>query len=73
MSLKRIVLTMLGVFGILYLANAQSNILNAKTPDMINTNIYAAEEEEEKPLAYGYVDERDILWSTTIWETIDLN
>ena len=73
MSLKRIVLTMLGVFGILYLANAQSNILNAKTPDMINTNIYAAEEEEDKPLAYGYVDERDILWSTTIWETIDLN
>lgn len=73
MSLKRIVLTMLGVFGILYFANAQSNILNAKTPDQIHTNIYAVEEEEDKPLAYGYVDQRDILWSTTIWETIDLN
>jgi gliding motility associated protien GldN len=25
------------------------------------------------PIAYGYVDDRDVLWSKTIWETIDLD
>ncbi|MGM0392137.1 MAG: gliding motility protein GldN, partial [Bacteroidota bacterium] len=28
---------------------------------------------ESKPLEYGYVDERDILWSKNTWEIIDLD
>ncbi|SFR39539.1 gliding motility associated protien GldN [Robiginitalea myxolifaciens] len=53
---------------------AQANILNAKTPDQIGQRT-----EEQKgldndaPLDYGYVDDRDILWSKTVWETIDLD
>ncbi len=53
---------------------AQANILNAKTPDEIGKRT-----EEQKgldndaPLDYGYVDDRDILWSKTVWETIDLD
>ena len=29
--------------------------------------------ENVTPVEYGYVDDRDILWSKTIWETIDLD
>ncbi|MDO6737665.1 gliding motility protein GldN [Wenyingzhuangia sp. 2_MG-2023] len=28
--------------------------------------------DNDKPLPYAYVDERDILWSKVVWETIDL-
>jgi gliding motility associated protien GldN len=31
------------------------------------------ESNDEKPLAYGYVDDRDLLWSKTVWEIIDLD
>jgi gliding motility associated protien GldN len=27
---------------------------------------------DEEPLAYGFVDDRDVLWSKTVWELIDL-
>lgn len=27
----------------------------------------------DKPLAYGYIDDRDVLWSKIVWEYIDLN
>ncbi|MBQ0741040.1 gliding motility protein GldN, partial [Aquimarina celericrescens] len=26
-----------------------------------------------RPLEYGYVDKRDVLWAKTTWETIDLD
>jgi gliding motility associated protien GldN len=29
--------------------------------------------ENQDPIAYGYIDNRDVLWSKTIWEIIDLN
>mgnify|MGYP000653652914 FL=1 len=25
------------------------------------------------PIPYGYIDERDVLWSKVVWEVIDLN
>ncbi len=53
---------------------AQANILNAKKPDEIGVKTEAQQNlDNEIPLAYGYVDDRDILWSKTIWETIDLD
>lgn len=65
-----------GIFGLLlsFGTNAQTNILNAKTPDEIGGPSPAEEAYgQTKPMAYGYVDERDILWSKTVWETIDLD
>ena len=53
---------------------AQSKVLNAKSPGEIQK---ISEEQEKlddsKPLPYGYVDKRDIMWSKTVWEKIDLN
>ena len=54
--------------------NAQANLLNARVPqDIGKLTEYQVESNDVTPLAYGYVDDRDILWSKTIWEIIDLN
>ncbi len=53
---------------------AQANILNAKKPDDIGKRTEAQKElDNDAPLKYAYVDDRDILWSKTVWETIDLD
>ena len=49
---------------------SQPNLLNAKVPQEIGMQI---EEAKLSPIAYGYTDDRDVLWSKTIWEIIDLN
>ena len=56
-------------------ALGQRNILNAKSPDEIGQKtidelIIGA---DDSPLAYAYVNERDVLFSQTVWEVIDLN
>jgi len=59
------------VFNITY---AQSNLLNANRPSDIGKK--TAEQDaidNDKPLEYGYIDDRDILWSKVVWEYIDLN
>lgn len=53
---------------------AQSNLLNATRPSDIGKK--TAEQlavDNDKPLEYGYVGDRDILWSKIVWEYIDLN
>ena len=53
---------------------AQANILNAKKPQDVGKKTEAQmASDDDKPLEYGYVDDRDILWSKTVWETIDLD
>ncbi len=53
---------------------AQANILNAKLPEEIGIKTEAQKAlDNDAPLDYGYVDDRDILWSKTVWETIDLD
>lgn len=53
---------------------AQANILNAKKPEEIGQKTEAQKAmDNDEPLAYGYVDDRDILWSKTVWEIIDLD
>lgn len=52
--------------------HAQSNILNAKTPKEVGKLSEAEKVTEDKPLEYGYISDRDVLWSKTIWEKIDL-
>ncbi len=56
------------------ISNAQSNLLNAKTADQIGLKTPAQLiSDNDKPLAYGYVDDRDVLMAKTTWEIIDLN
>ncbi len=53
---------------------AQSNLLNAKTPDQIGKKTEAElSADNDKPLPYGYVHDRDILMGKRIWEIIDLD
>ena len=54
--------------------NAQSNLLNSKTVKQIGVkSIEQLAADNDKPIPYGYVDDRDILWSKVVWEFIDLN
>jgi len=53
---------------------AQSNLLNAKTPDQIGKKTPAQLiSDNDKPLAYGYVHDRDVLMGKTTWEIVDLD
>jgi len=68
---------LLGTIGLLLSASSfgQSNLLNANSPDEIG-KLSEAElkvAKENKPLEYGYVDDRDVLWSKNVWEIIDLD
>jgi gliding motility associated protien GldN len=54
--------------------NAQANLLNAKQTDEIGKKTeQQIAADNDAPLAYGYVDDRDILWSKVVWEFVDLN
>ena len=53
---------------------AQSNLLNAKIPSEIGKKTPAQLiSDNDKPLAYGYVHDRDVLMGKTTWEIIDLD
>ena len=53
---------------------AQTNLLNAKVPQEVGVlSQQKLEANNSSPIAYGYVDDRDILWQKTVWETIDLD
>ncbi|MFN7014025.1 MAG: gliding motility protein GldN, partial [Bacteroidia bacterium] len=63
-------------FAVLISANsfAQSNLLNAKVPDEIGKKTPAQLiSDNDKPLPYGYVHDRDVLMGKTIWEFIDVD
>ena len=64
------VIALAGTFS----ATAQSNLLNAKTPDEIGKKTAAQLiSDNDKPLPYGYVHDRDVLMGKTTWEIIDLD
>lgn len=53
---------------------AQSNILNAtKVEDIGKKTKQQIAADTDEPLPYGYVDDRDVLWSKVVWEFVDLN
>jgi gliding motility associated protien GldN len=53
---------------------AQANILNAKDPSEIGIRTEEQKEiDNDKPLPYGYIDDRDILFSKMTWERIVLD
>lgn len=73
MKIKVFLIAIVAVFGS-YTSKAQSNLLNAKTADQIGIKTAAQlVSDNDKPLAYGYVNDRDILMGKTVWEIIDLN
>lgn len=54
-------------------ALAQSNILNASKPSQVGVMTEDQRKStDDKPLEYGYIADRDILWSKVVWEKIDL-
>ena len=72
MRIKNVILTVLCV-AFVSSAFAQANILNAKSPEAIGVKTDAQKLlDNDKPLAYGYVDDRDILYSKMTWEKIPL-
>ena len=73
MKLKALLLVTLCVLGS-STSFSQSNLLNAKTPDEIGKKTTAQlDSDNDKPLPYGYVHDRDVLMGKTIWENIDLD
>ena len=70
---KRFILTVIGVLTIT-IGFSQANILNAKSPKEIGVKTDAQIAlDNDKPLEYGYVDDRDILYSRMTWQKIVLD
>ncbi|ARV06674.1 gliding motility protein GldN [Polaribacter sp. SA4-10] len=54
--------------------NAQANLLNAQSVNQIGKKTeQQLAADNNGPIPYGYVDDRDVLWSKVVWEFIDLN
>lgn len=73
MNLRSFFIAVIGIFGVVAVS-AQTNLLNAKIPEEIGLKSSAQLiSDNDKPLEYGYVDDRDVLMGKTVWEIIDLN
>ncbi|MEN8666556.1 MAG: gliding motility protein GldN [Flavobacteriaceae bacterium] len=70
---KKLYVFLLMLVGSVHGLTAQQNVLNAKTPDQMRAAASEVSSISSKPMSYGYVDQRDILWSKTVWEVIDLD
>ncbi len=73
MNWKRFYLVALTLVSTSY-ASAQANLLNAKKVSEIGFKSEAQiASEDDKPLPYGNISDRDVLWSKVVWEYVDLN
>lgn len=73
MKLKYCLLTVLSV-GLAVSSFGQTNLLNAKTPEEIGVKSEAQKAmDNDKPLEYGYVDDRDIMFAKMTWEKVVLD
>ncbi len=73
MKLKSFLLTVTAIFTVSGVF-AQANILNAKSPQEIGVRTDEQRAlDNDKPLDYGYVDDRDILFSKMVWEKVVLD
>jgi gliding motility associated protien GldN len=73
MNVRNFLIVIISITGG-FTSYAQANLLNAKTPDEIGLKTPAQLiSDNDKPLAYGYVHDRDILMGKTVWEVIDLS
>ena len=73
MKLKSFLLTVTTLFAVSGVF-AQANILNAKSPEEIGVRTEAQKAiDNDQPLEYGYVDDRDILFAKMVWEKVVLD
>ena len=73
MNMRNFLIVVISIFGSVA-TYAQPNLLNAKIPEEIGLKSAAQLiSDNDKPLEYGYVDDRDVLMGKTVWEIIDLN
>ena len=73
MKIKNLLIVLFVVAGG-FASYAQSNLLNSKTPDDIGKKTPAQLiSDNDKPLPYGYVHDRDVLMGKTIWEFVDVD
>ncbi|AZQ42724.1 type IX secretion system ring subunit PorN/GldN [Nonlabens ponticola] len=71
--MNKVLLLLVAVF-ITGSLQAQNNILNAKSPDEIGEKtLEQLINDNDEPLPYGFVGDRDILWQRNVWESIDLD
>jgi gliding motility associated protien GldN len=74
MNWRNLLLVFVTIFAGSTASNAQSNLLNAKVPAEIGLKSAAQQlKDNDKPLEYGYIDDRDVLMSKKTWEIIDLD
>ena len=73
MNVRNFLIAIVSITGS-FASFGQSNLLNAKTPDQIGLKTAAQLiSDNDKPLVYGYVHDRDVLMGKTTWEIIDLS
>jgi gliding motility associated protien GldN len=73
MNFKSVLLTIVTVFAASSIY-AQHGLLNANDPDEIGVKTEEQKAiDNDEPLEYGYVDDRDILFSKMVWERIRLD
>lgn len=73
MNLKNFLIVIVSISGS-FASFGQSNLLNAKSPEEIGLKSAAQLiSDNDKPLAYGYVHDRDVLMGKMTWEIIDLS
>ncbi|NCP20979.1 MAG: gliding motility protein GldN [Flavobacteriales bacterium CG03_land_8_20_14_0_80_35_15] len=71
--MKRLILLCL-ILGFSNHIRAQANLLNALFPEEVGVKTAAQiAADNDRPLPYEYIDDRDILWSKVVWEYVDLN
>jgi gliding motility associated protien GldN len=72
---------LVGLSFLMSTAALAQNVLNAASPEKLReqrANKIAVNEAgdsistEADPLAYGFIEDKDIVWSKVVWETIDL-
>ena len=73
---------LVGLSFLMSTAALAQNVLNAKSPEELReqrANKLVVNEAgdsistEVEPLSYGFIEDKDIIWSKVVWETIDLN
>ncbi|MCK5774769.1 MAG: gliding motility protein GldN [Bacteroidales bacterium] len=76
--MKKKVILLLASFMVANISFAQ-NLFNAKSPadigksNMVENADGKLIEEEDSPMDYAYLDDRDVMWSTTVWEKVVLS
>ena len=68
--MKKLILSLLSILLAHNYSFAQANLLNAKKPSEIGTELIKA---DKKSIEYPEVDDTDVLWSKVVYEFIDLN